>query len=458
MTAHRRNGWSEWKAVGYSSSAWFVLVGIVIGYFTLLLALGGRHAWDGLGVPPASTGFFDLRSVTSGWDCARQHAAAWPNNPCDPEGRPENYPRIWLAASVLGLGGDDTYLIGSLMVVVFFVAAILVLPRQAPAGYAVVYGLALCSPAVMLGVERGNVDIGLFTIVAAAGLLMRRVPYGAPAASALILVAAILKLFPIAAIGMLTGLPRRAAAICISLVGGLFAVYAAATFRDIQTINRVLPQDDEYQYGLHIVGGWLGLFVGPGRMWDGALIALTLAGAFAFRRRLRIDTSPSRELDFFCAGAGIYVGSFALLRSYDYRLVFLLLTIPQLVRWAAAVRALAIATLCAVFGSLWLPSPWSNVPGLGDVIRQWHDLTRVGDTPLPITAPAQLMAFIGLAMLLAAMLQANWDRKPTNAHDVSLRSHELTAQGTSHACACPSDRVPFPLPRRAARDLCDERT
>ncbi len=78
-----------------------------------------------------------------------------------------------MAASILGLGQDDTYLIGSLIVAAFFTAAFLVLPREAPAGVAAIYGLVLCSPAVMLGVERGNVDIALFSMVAAAGLVMR---------------------------------------------------------------------------------------------------------------------------------------------------------------------------------------------------------------------------------------------------------------------------------------------
>lgn len=387
-----------------SSSAWFVLIGMLCGYFALFLALGGDDEWDQLGVPALESAFFDLRSVTSGWDCARQHLGEWPVNPCDPGGRPENYPRVWMAASILGLGEDDTYPIGVLMAVVFFAAAILVLPRRAPLGYALIYGLALCSPAVMFGVERGNVDIALVSMVAAAGLVMRRARYGPPAASALILVAAVLKLFPIAAIGMLARLPRRAAVVCTASVAGLFTVYAAATFRDIQTIERVLPQGDEYAYGLHIFGGWLGRIVAPGRMWDLALIVLAIAAAIALRRRLRqhLSVGPLRDLDLFWAGAGIYVATYVLGRTSDYRLVFLLLTIPQLARWASASQALPIATLCGILLTLWLPSPWSNVPVLNALIRDWSDLTVAGGSELPIAAPAQVVAFIGLTCLLAA--------------------------------------------------------
>jgi hypothetical protein len=381
-----------------------VIVGILCAYFALLLALGGHRAWGELGVPAASPGFLDLRSLTSGWDCARNDQGAWPDNPCDPYGRPENYPRIWLAASIFGLGQDDTYVLGSLLAVLFFVSAILVVPRQAPVGVAVVYGVALCSPTVMLGVERGNVDILLFTMIAAAGLVLRRKSYGPPVASALVLAAAVLKLFPIAAIGMLAGLPRRTAAVCISIVGGLFAVYAAATYRDIQTIERVLPQVNEYSYGINMMGAWLGSIVGSGRAWNVALVLAGLAVALALRRRLatRLPAPSARDLDLFWAGAGIYVATFALVRSYDYRLVFLLLTIPLLVRWATARAILPLATAISVLLTLWLPRDWSNVPVVRGAIHRWDELTSSVGATLPTAAPAQLATFVGLTCILVA--------------------------------------------------------
>ena len=414
MSEDRRAAVTSSLSTGHlgSKSAWFVVLGMLCGYFALLVALGGHDHWRTLGVPAVDPAFLDLRSVTSGWDCVREYGNTWPGNPCDPYGRPENNPRMWIAASVIGLGQDDTEIIGFTLAVVFLVTAILVLSPRAPLWDAVIYGLALCSPAVMMGVERGNVDIGLFCLVAAAALVLRRVPYGPPVASGLVLASAVLKLFPIAAVGMLARLPRRLALICVPSVVGLFAIYVAATFRDIQTIERVLPQTDDDTYGMHILGGWLGRLSGAGRVWDTALIILAITLALAFRRTLqdRLDTGPVRELDLFWAGAGIYVATFALGRSSDYRLVFLLLTIPQLARWTSARRALPIATLCGVLLTLWLLSPWTEAAFL----EGWGDLTRAGGRPLPIASPPQVIAFVGLTCLLVATLP---NRLAERVHD-----------------------------------------
>ena len=89
-------------------------------------------------------------------------------NPCDPERRPANYPRVWVELSFLGLGNDDTVPLGLALAAIALVAAFAVVPRGAPARDGVVYGAAICSPATMLGLERGNVDVLLFAFLVAA--------------------------------------------------------------------------------------------------------------------------------------------------------------------------------------------------------------------------------------------------------------------------------------------------
>ena len=60
------------------------------------------------------------------------------------------------------------------------------------------------------------------------------------------------------------------------------------------------------------------------------LLALWLVGRDAASR----DESQEGHLAAFRAGCAIYIGSFLLISNWDYRLMFLLLTIPALCRWA----------------------------------------------------------------------------------------------------------------------------
>jgi hypothetical protein len=75
-------------------------------------------------------------------------------------------------------------------------------------------------------------------------------------------------------------------------------------------------------------------------------------------------------------GALIYVGTFVIGNSFDYRLVFLLLTLPQLLRWPAprpAVRKrgnLPAATLAVVMAALWIGT-LSERLRLADELVSW---------------------------------------------------------------------------------------
>jgi hypothetical protein len=401
-----------------------LLLGIVALYFVALLALGGHHAWGRLGVPPSRFTFDDLRSLTTGWECTRRGIDVLPANPCDAGLRPANSPRLWMSLSPLGLGEGSTVALGLLVAVVFLAAAFAVLPSGARPYEAVVFGVAVCSPAVMLGVERGNVDLLLFAVVTLAVLLLRRSERSV-ASHALLLLAAVLKLFPIFAAGVL--LRRRTRSALVGFTGVLiaFAIYALAILDDIRTIERVTPQSSTNSYGIRLVSEWLtpGVYslarhVGGGsieklglRAWDVGMAALVVGSMLLARRRLRAqlphdpDPAAERDLDLLVAGAGVYVCSYALFRSFDYRLAFLLLTLPQLLRWARERRSLALVSLASLYGALWLDAALTaRVPGLGRALRGWDRLSTVAPfhRPLPLAVVAQLVLFAALVGCLVA--------------------------------------------------------
>ena len=313
-----------------------VAASFVCAYF-LVVAVGGRSTWERLRVPVEQPSFLDLRSLTSAWECDRKGIAVLPVNPCDPRARPANYPSIWLLAAPLGLGEDDTVSLGVGLAVLFFVSALAVTgPLTVREG--VVYGIALCSPAVMFGVERGNPDLFVFAVLAAALLLLGLGGLDA-VAYVLLLVATFLKLYPVFAWGVL--LQRgRSLALGVGMVAAL-TLYVALTLAELRTVLEVVPREILFSYGAGVLAdGIVEAAELPGGATPAILsAALVILGGLAavalgVRWRPTVGEPPrDRRSDAFWVGAGIYVGSYAVMHNYDYRLVFLLLAIPQLLRW-----------------------------------------------------------------------------------------------------------------------------
>jgi hypothetical protein len=385
---------------------------LVGGYFLLLDRLGGYDAWGRLGIPPMNPNlwFADLRSVTSAWDCVSRGEPLMPVNPCDSWGRPTIYPDVWLLPRHVGLGEEHTVVLGLLILALFFLAALAVVPAGASVKAGAVYGAALCSPAVMLGVERGNVDVLLFALLVLAVLLAAR-----PLASAaVLLLGAVLKLYPVLGIGYLARRPERRYRLAAGAVVVGFAIYLVAMWSSISATLEAVPQADDLSYGVRRTSEWVAALLhqhSVPRLWDAIVIAAVAAVVLLARPWLRMelgvragDAASRRDLDLFWAGAGVYVGSFAVLRSFDYRLVFLLLTLPQLLRWAAAGRAIAVVTLLAFFGALWLDAGWSGVPVVGWVLETWSQATAglASGQPFPAAVVAQVVLFAGLLSGLVA--------------------------------------------------------
>jgi hypothetical protein len=360
--------------------------------------------------------------ITSGWECTRQGLAILPVNPCDPWRRPGNFPRVWMAPSVLGLGQGSTVALACALAVVFVVSALVVVPKDAGPWSGVVYAAVLCSPAVMLGVERGNVDLGLFALLVAAVVVLRRGLLGLIAGSGVVSVAAFLKLFPILAVGLFFRRLERRALLAAAIVLAGFVAYVLGTLDYTRALLGAVLQYDRWSFGVRRVSEWAlaGMNgVSPRvaaaaglRAWDiglaVAVVVVALAARKRLRRHLRIGTSPNgeRNLDLFWAGACIYAGAYAVFRNWDYRLAFVLLAVPQLLTWARMRRAMAMVTLLAFFAALWLEPTWTGVPVLGGAIELWNRATSVAPfhTPLTAAVAGQFLLFAGLVGGLAATL------------------------------------------------------
>jgi hypothetical protein len=216
----------------------------------------------------------------------------------------------------------------------------------------------------MLCFERGNTDlIAFFLLACALGFL----PRSRLLALLLIELAALLKLYPIMALGSLFRESRRTLALWASAGLVAFILYVAVTWRDIAQILSSAPKGVGFNYGATVLGVWAYDLTGSRSLTD-LLFAVSYLFALAvlvgvlfrtYRDGLVLPSSNPRWMDAFRLGALIYLGTFLQGNTWNYRLVFLVFTIPQLVDWMRAAepaaRRVVSITLILVMLSAWAP-------------------------------------------------------------------------------------------------------
>ena len=198
--------------------------------------------------------FVDIRYWTTAWECTRHGIEVVPRNLCDPHGmRLNDHPRIWLAPAFLGLGEGSTFVLG-LLVGGAFLLAVFATSGGSGCARRSLYAALLCSPSVMLGIERANTDLIVFVVVAAGVLIAGRgTRLAAAIGSALLLFAAVLKLYPALAWGALLRLPRRLAVASLLVAWAAFAVYLLATLDDLRAMREHFPRELQFSYGAPVL-------------------------------------------------------------------------------------------------------------------------------------------------------------------------------------------------------------
>ena len=369
-----------------------VLLAVVAVYLATIAAgrlAWGVDLWPRLGVPSGPSIFFDARNVTAAWECQRLGYDTLYENPCDPWGRPLNYLRPWLLLGLLGLDQSHTLAFAALLIAAMFVSFSFLIGRV-PVGTGVVMAFAACSPAIMLAVERANMDIAMVSLVASSFLWWQTFPGTARVVSpVLILLAALAKIYPVFALPAFV-ITRSRTALFVSLLGlAGVSVYLVYSISDILQIARIAPQGDHYSFGARILLAHLYHQTGADR-WAGPAILKQLIAVppLAFvvtvigirvRRRLASTINdatgaPVPLLMSLHAGSFVYLGTFAVGKNFDYRLVFLLLTLPQLCAWARIsthpLSSLASASVVAILVLLWVGS-LSQLLALWDELASW---------------------------------------------------------------------------------------
>jgi hypothetical protein len=175
-----------------------------------------------------------------------------------------------------------------------------------------------------------------------------------------------LKLYPI--FGLMVLLRKKA----VIFFGLMLAAFAYVSFRAITNMDELsliaatAPRKMYASFGIYIFSQSIASH-GPLASLLTLLLSCTIVAAaviLSFRALLynepgflgETDSDPKR-LDAFRMGSAIYVGTFLIGNNYDYRLLFLILTIPQLLDWrhhgSKIVPRISTGVLAAIYMALW---------------------------------------------------------------------------------------------------------
>ena len=371
----------------YFDDGQLVMLAYLLFYLSLLLLLyyflGYEKAFMVLDIPVMIPAFADLHVIVGGYETMINGGDPYLANGFDPWGRLYNYPRWWLLLGYLGLNHGNLFFLGCLMGIGFFIVVFRLL-RGLTKSEGLYSALVICSPSSILAIERGNIDVIIFILLAAAVFLYSQdTRFQKLKVFMLVFISAMLKLYPVFAAFIFLKENKKT---FIRLFAGLlilFLIYLAVSWSDLVLVFKNTPGAPARSYGTailpmrvfysllgseHELKPWF-------RLWGiviGFSFLLLVTGYCFYKVRQRnvtlniVQHAEDYALVSFRLGAGIFIGTFALGNNWDYRLIFLIFTIPQLLFWHKHIPEIktlsftALATILALVQWNFFSNEWAN--------------------------------------------------------------------------------------------------
>jgi hypothetical protein len=337
---------------------------------------GWLATWEWYHLPAFPLPFLDLRLITGS---AQSLAAGFDptiENPFDPNNRLFNYPKIWFVILASGINLNWTIPLG-LILTGIFIGAVIFFPASLNRFSSVLIALVFFSPVVMLGIERGNVDLLFFFFMALTLLLADKKPV---AALVTFLLSVIFKIFPIFGIGAFLGRDGKRSLPYLLLGGGASIIYFILIINDMVRVFTTTQKGNDQSYGVTVIQQAfthaLQIGLNPDKiiLYAFAFVLLAFTVFFGIRNRVQADEGTPGNLKAFWVGAGIYVGTFLLGNNWDYRLIFILFAIPQLsdwlrskTKWTTIISVSALACILLIVWSYMWRQPLEDVQWLSKV-------------------------------------------------------------------------------------------
>jgi hypothetical protein len=348
---------------------------LVFGYDTVLHKL-----WS---TPTVHPFFADIRTITGVNETLAQGFDPLTFNPGDPWNRVMNYPRIWqYIAEFFNFNQNFSIYFGIINIVLYILGLLLFSSRLILSNrMAILLLITFLSPASILVMERGNIDMIIFFLLSLS-LVYIITPI---LFTGLIVFASVLKIFPIFAIVGVFSYSKKIFLTFFLLSTVIFIIYIILNMDDIILIKKGTPQPISLSYGMNVI--WMAVQKSLGVTMGMTVKYATYLYIFGLFIITYIFTKKSQALlykidktyiDAFRVGSGIYIATFLLSNNWDYRLIFLIFTLPQLVLWMGesvkVIKLTAISSIISIVFTMWyldLHRILGIMAWVGDELSNW---------------------------------------------------------------------------------------
>ena len=294
------------------------LAGILAG----VLFAGWTNTWELLGINAMTPPFADMRHVQGAIQTLSSGIDPRLSNPNDPWLRPVNYPLLWVhLARLLSLDKENLFLLFCTAMIGLYVYTSTALLRRHPS---IPLLLLLLSNASLLAIERGNNDLLVFSLIYFATISIDK----EARSTALIMIAAGLKIYPICALAANFILKKYRSILAAALIAVIALYFFHSDLGLIQANNPAMTGKGygfpSLVYILQGHGGAIFIFL----VSSAALFFITSS----MQPRLPgNDDLNTEKHKLFLVGASLYCGTYLFSSNWDYRMIFLALCIPYAV-------------------------------------------------------------------------------------------------------------------------------
>lgn len=290
--------------------------------------------------------FADLATITYSVDAYRAGVDPYISTAFDPYHRVYNYPKLWIDIfNFLNLTGSKTYFIamGSIL---FYLSllSILLIKNNLSKKQTVLCALLLLSPVHFLLLERANGDLYILSACLLSFLLLKIDNILLNYVSLFILLLCFsLKLYPIVfLVPFLLGInSKKQLLISLSLLFLYIPTYLYFNLETLKLISQNTPQVCYLSYGRRVI---FQQFIEEKLVINVLSIVTVLICTIAvvWRALPKIKMEKLNQVDLnsfstslFLSGGLVYLFTFLLGNNFEYRLIFLYLCIPFMIKYGA---------------------------------------------------------------------------------------------------------------------------